>query len=510
MTVNSSPLLRMKDIHKSFGSTVALDGVDLEVYPGEVLALVGENGAGKSTLLKILSGAHKPDSGSVEMDGEPFLPGSPLRARELGVAMIYQELSLAPHLTVQENIHLGRDLSRCGVVNRKLEKEIALEALKRTGHTGLPLERKVSLLNPAERQVVEIARALAGQARLLIMDEPTSSLTAVDTRNLFRAIQELRQQGVSILYVSHFLEEVAEVADRVVVLRDGRSVGEGLMKDLTIPQIIHWMVGREIGEMFPKVPHTPGEVLLKVEGLNGHKLPTGASFEVRRGEILGIGGLVGAGRSELLRALFGLDPVRSGSIRVSAYQGDLATGNSPIRSWKAGMGMVSEDRKNEGLATGLSIAENLSMTRLGPYTRMGVFLPWLRQKKCEQWVKDLGVVCRSPNQAISALSGGNQQKVAFGRLLHHDADLLLLDEPTRGIDVSSKAHLYRLIGEAAAQGKAVVMVSSYLPELFGVCDRLAVMRRGTLSRSRPVSEWTEDEMMRYAVAEVAEEDTARG
>jgi ribose transport system ATP-binding protein len=510
MSHNLPPLLRMRDIRKSFGSTMALDGVGLDLFQGEVLALVGENGAGKSTLLKILSGAHKPDSGTVEMDGGLFAPGSPLRAREQGVAMIYQELSLAPHLTVHENIHLGRDIRRWGILGKRAEKEIASAALARTGHTGLPLDRKVSALNPAERQVVEIARALAGKARILIMDEPTSSLTAVDTRNLFKAIHELKQQGVSILYVSHFLEEVAEVADRVVVLRDGRSVGEGSMKELTIPQIIHWMVGREIEEMFPKVPHEPGEVLLKVDGLSGVKLPVGACFEVRRGEILGIGGLVGAGRSELLRAIFGLEPVRSGSVRVSTYSGDLAGGDTPSHRWKAGIGMVSEDRKTEGLATGLSIAENLCLTHLRPYTHMGIFLPWLRHNRCEQWVKDLGIVCKSSDQLVSALSGGNQQKVAFGRLLHHNADLLLLDEPTRGIDVSSKAHLYRLIGEAAAQGKAVVMVSSYLPELFGVCDRLAVMRRGILSKSRPVSEWTEDEMMRYAVAEVTEEGTARG
>ncbi len=510
MTEITPPLLRMRDICKSFGSTMALDGVGLDLYPGEVLALVGENGAGKSTLLKILSGAHKPDSGMIEMDGEPFIPGSPLHAREQGVAMIYQELSLAPHLTVYENIHLGRDLSQCGILKKHAEKEIAKAALIRTGHTGLPLERKVSALNPAERQVVEIARALAGKARILIMDEPTSSLTVVDTRNLFKAIHELKQQGVSILYVSHFLEEVAEVADRVVVIRDGRSVGEGRMNDLSIPQIIHWMVGREIDEMFPKVPHSPGEVLLQVERLSGLKLPQGASFEVRRGEILGIGGLVGAGRSELLRAIFGLERVQSGSVRISAYSGNLTGSDSPRRSWQAGMGLVSEDRKLEGLATGLSIAENLCLSHLKPYTRMGIFLPWMRSKCCEKWVKDLGIVCRSSDQLVSALSGGNQQKVAFGRLLHHNADLLLLDEPTRGIDVSSKAHLYRLIGEAAAQGKAVVMVSSYLPELFGVCDRLAVMRRGSLSKSRPVGEWTEDEMMRYAVAEVTEEGTARG
>lgn len=491
----------MRDIGKTFGSTVALEGVGLDLYPGEVLALIGENGAGKSTLLKILSGAHPPDRGQIQMEGKPFTPGSPLHARKEGVAMIYQELSLAPHLTVLENILLGMEPSRLGVLNKKREREIAACALARAGHPGIPLDARVLTLNPGERQIVEIARALAGEARILIMDEPTSSLTAVDTRNLFRVIKELRAAGVSILYVSHFLEEVAEVADRVVVLRDGRAVGGGRMADLEIGEIIRMMVGREIEELFPKVPHQPGEILLEVKNLHGVKLPGGVSFAVRRGEVLGIGGLVGAGRSELLRAIFGLDPVREGAIRVAAWAGDFAKSQKPGERWKAGIGMVSEDRKNEGLATALSIADNLTLTRLEPYTRAGVYLPWKRRARSAEWAKHLGVVCRSVDQPVAALSGGNQQKVAFGRLLHHNADLFLLDEPTRGIDVASKAHLYRLIGEAAAEGKAVVMVSSYLPELFGVCDRLAVMRKGMLSEARPVGEWTEEEMMRYAVAE---------
>lgn len=497
----STPRLVMRNIGKSFGSTHAVDGVNLEVRAGEVLALVGENGAGKSTLLKILSGAHPPDRGSLEMDGRPFTPGSPHHARIEGVAMIYQELSLAPHLSVLENILLGREVTNLGVLRKSREREVAAHALGRAGRPDLPLDAKVSSLSSAERQIVEIARALAGEARLLIMDEPTSSLTAHDARNLFRTIRELRESGVSILYVSHFLEEVAEVADRVVVMRDGHKVGEGRMEELSIEEIIRLMVGREIGELFPKVAHGRGEELLEVKDLHGVKLPKGVSFNVHRGEVLGIGGLVGAGRSELLRALFGLDPIRSGSVRVSLLEREFSRGSGPGERWRAGAGMVAEDRKSEGLATQLSIADNLTLTHLSPYTRWGVYLPWKCRAASGKWAVNLGLVCRSVDQPVASLSGGNQQKVAFGRLLHHDVDLFLLDEPTRGIDVGSKSHLYRLIGEAASRGKAVVMVSSYLPELFGVCDRLAVMRKGVLSEPRPVEDWTEEEMMRWAVAE---------
>lgn len=415
--------------------------------------------------------------------------------------MIYQELSLAPHLTVVENIFLGRESANFGLLRKKSEREIAAEALAQVGKSDLSLDAKVASLNPAQRQMVEIARALAADARVLIMDEPTSSLTAVDMENLFRVIADLKQNGTSIVYISHFLEEVAEVADRVEVLRDGQTVGGGMMEDLSIQQIINLMVGREIDELFPKVPHEAGEEILRIEDLEGIKLPLGVSFEIHRGEVFGIAGLVGAGRTELLRAVFGLDRVRSGSVRMAAAVRDFTSSSSPASRWKAGIGYVSEDRKEEGLATELSVAENLTLTRLEPYTHFGVFLPWERSAASKEWAEEMQIVCGSVEKPISSLSGGNQQKVAFARLLHHDADLLLLDEPTRGIDVASKAQIYQLIGEAAAAGKAVLVVSSYLPELFGVCDRLAVMRKGTLSEARAITDWTEEEVMHYAIAE---------
>ncbi|MCB9785018.1 MAG: sugar ABC transporter ATP-binding protein [Candidatus Omnitrophica bacterium] len=498
-----NPRLSMTDIHKAFGSTQALAGVDLEVHAGEVLALVGENGAGKSTLMKILSGALRADRGKMVLEGEEYNPQTPHQSREHGVAMIYQELSLAPHLTVVENIFLGRDQTRFGWLQKEAENKVAREALKRVGAEDIPLQKKIASLNPAQRQLVEIARALAGDAKVIVMDEPTSSLTQLDTENLFRVISDLKNEGTSVIYISHFLEEVQEVADRVVVLRDGQTVGGGMIEELDIPQIIRLMVGREVEELYPRIPHDPGDVLLEIDGVSGKNKPSDVSLRIRKGEILGIAGLVGAGRTEFLRVLFGLDPIREGQIRVTHLDLSLEKKSNPGSRWSAGLGMLSEDRKEEGLAVELSISENMTLTRLAPYKRFGFFLPWLRRGKSEEVANQLNIVCRSVEAPVSSLSGGNQQKVAFARLVHHDADLLLLDEPTRGIDVGSKSQIYRLIGESAAAGKAVLMVSSYLPELFGVCDRIAVMRRGRLSEAKDADQWTEDEVLHYAVAEVA-------
>lgn len=503
MRTHIPPRLSMRGIHKAFGSTQALSGVDLEVHPGEVLALVGENGAGKSTLMKILSGAIRPDRGEMRLDGEEYRPHSPHDSRIKGVAMIYQELSLAPHLTVVENLFLGRDRSAWGWLKKSEENAVAARALERVGGSDIPPNARVADLNPAQRQLVEIARALAEEARVIVMDEPTSSLTQIDARRLFKVIEDLRAEGASIVYISHFLEEVREVADRVTVLRDGAGVGGGSMADLSIPEIIRMMVGREVEDLYPRVPHEPGEVLLDIRDLSGRRKPDRVSLEIRRGEILGLAGLVGAGRTEFLRVLFGLDPIRNGSVRLASTGLSLERSADPRSRWKAGLGMVSEDRKEEGLAVDLSIAENMTLTRLGPYSLYGFFSPGKRRAASHEVADRLNILCRSVDSPVASLSGGNQQKVALARLVHHEAEVLLLDEPTRGIDVGSKSQIYRLIGEAAAAGKGVLMISSYLPELFGVCDRIAVMRRGTLSQTRNTSDWTEDELLHDAVAEVA-------
>ena len=494
----STPRLKMCGVHKRFGATVALSGVDLTVAPGQVLALVGENGAGKSTLMKVLSGAHFPDEGRMWLDGRVFEPRNPLDARRAGVAMIYQELSLAPHLSVAENILLGVEPGRGPIMGWREARRIAADAMRQLGRPDIPVDVPISRLSIAARQLVEVGRAVAVGCRVLILDEPTSSLTQQDIRLLFDLIRRLRAQGISIVYISHFLEEVKEIADIFTVLRDGQSVGSGRTANVPIHEIVAMMVGRNVEELYPRSSRTPGEEVLRSDELAADPKPVSASLALRRGEVLGIAGLVGAGRTELLRALFGLTAVRRGRIKVGAYVGPA----SPARRWAQGVGIVSEDRKREGLALGLGIADNLTLSRLADMGPLGLVLPSRQDAAADRWIARLGIKCRAPRQAVGALSGGNQQKVALGRLLHHEVDVLLLDEPTRGIDVGSKAQIYRLIDELAtgdpASGRkprAILMVSSYLPELLGVCDRIAVMCRGKLGPARPVSQTNEHQIM---------------
>jgi ribose transport system ATP-binding protein len=490
------PLLTMRDVAKSFGASRALDGVSLDLVGGEVLALLGENGAGKSTLMKVLSGASRADSGSMTLDGRPYSPTGPRDALARGVAMIYQELTIAPHLTVEGNVMLGQERTRGGLIRRSEHRRIVADVMETLDHPDMKLDAKAGTLSLGARQLIEVARALVSKARVIVFDEPTSSLTARDAARLFEVIDRLRSKGLAIVYISHFLEEVGRVAQRYVVLRDGRSVGSGSMEGASLSNIVAQMVGRELTELFPKIPRTRGEAILDLSGLSGRTLPRRVDLTLHRGEVLGIAGLVGAGRTELLRAVFGLDPVRAGVVCV---RGESVTGSNPARQIARGLGMLSEDRKDEGLALGRSIEDNLTYSALGRDSRWG----WVdlkgRRIKALRWMDALRVKATGPGQAIGSLSGGNQQKVALARLLHQDADVFLLDEPTRGIDVGSKAEIYRLIGEQAATGKAILMVSSYLPELMGICDRISVMTRGTLSEARGVEDWTEQAIMDLAV-----------
>lgn len=489
--------LEMRGISKRFGGTHALDRVDLSVAAGQVLALVGENGAGKSTLMKILSGAIPADSGEMFLEGRPYRPHDPFEARRAGVGMIYQELSLVPHLSVQENIALGMESATLGILNRTQMRMQAAEALAQLGHSEIRSDAKIRSLTLAEQQIVEIARAIAKGCRVLVLDEPTSSLSSRDVDRLFVLINRLKGQQQAIIYISHFIEELKRIADRFTVLRDGRTAGGGIMEAATSDQIVDLMVGQRFDHLYPAMARTPGEPILEAGELRGETKLQSATFTLRRGEVLGIAGLVGAGRTELLRALFGLDTVRSGNIRMGVYTGP----SSPSRRWLQGAGLLSEDRKTEGLALGLSVAENLTLTNLA-----GVIRPSHRDSIAARWIKRLGIRCRNPRQRVSELSGGNQQKVALARLLHHDVDVLLLDEPTRGIDVASKADLYRLIDESVTHtrpAKAVLVVSSYFPELLGLCDRIAVMCRGRLGPARPVSEWDEHRLILEASGQEA-------
>lgn len=475
-----TPRLRLTGIDKAFGATQALRGVSLAVAPGEVHALIGENGAGKSTLMKVLSGVISPDAGMMEIDGARYVPADTLDARQRGIAMIYQELSLAPHLSVWENIVLGSEPNRLGWIDQAEARARARRVLARLAHEHLDLERAVGAFSIAEQQIIEIARALLTEPRVLIMDEPTSSLTQADTERLFTVVRQLRAQEVTVIYISHFLEEVRQVADRFTVLKDGQTVGSGELAGTTQEEIVRLMVGRDVRELYPvRQPRLGAQVMELGQ-------TPGTGLKLHAGEIIGIAGLIGAGRTELLRATFGLD----------ASNWEVTT---PARRWAEGVGFLSENRKEEGLMLPLSIAENTVLTKMGAFTRLGWLRPAEIANATSGWMQRLGIKARSPQQAVGELSGGNQQKVALARLLEHPAQVLLLDEPTRGIDVGSKAQIYALIAELAAAGKAVVLVSSYLPELFGLCDRIAVMRRGKLVACRQRSEWTEPELMAVAI-----------
>jgi ribose transport system ATP-binding protein len=495
VTADADPphALVMRAVTKRFGGVRALGGVDLCVRRGEVHALVGENGAGKSTLMKILAGALTPDSGSLELEGQPYRPRDPLAARERGIAMIHQELSLAPDLSVEANIMLGRERQRFGVISRAASRDHVREVLAFLNQPALEPQRKVAELGPGARQLVEVARALASDARLVVMDEPTSSLPQPDVERLLAVIERLATRGVSVVYISHALEELERIAQRYTVLRDGQCVKTGAMRETTRAELIEAMVGRSLDEAYPQVGHTRGQPLLELRELAAEPLPAHVNLTVHRGEIFGIAGLIGAGRTELLRALYGLAPIRRGTIKLG---GVVDRGRPPWIRLAQRVGLLSEARKEEGLALSLSVADNLTLPRLP--NRCGVLRRDAQRELTQRWIERLRVRCDDPGRAVGSLSGGNQQKIALARLLCSDAELLLLDEPTRGIDVGSKAEIHRLIGELARDGKAVLLVSSHLPELLGMCDRIAVMRRGQLGEARPRSGWSEAELMREA------------
>jgi ribose transport system ATP-binding protein len=487
--------LRLSGISKRFGPTVALYDVDLQLHKGEVHALIGENGAGKTTLMNIVAGAIQPDEGDMELDGKPYAPASPLDARHHAVALIHQELCLCPHLTVAENILMGIEPTRLGWISEGACREKAVRVLESFHHPEIRPDRRVGDLSRAARQVVEICRAIAASARLILMDEPTSSLQGEDVRNLFNLIRRLRDEQISVIYISHFLEEVREVADTYTVLRDGRNVSTGSLSSVTDDELIAHMVGRPVENLFPHRQPDLGEVVLEVRDLVAPPVKQ-ASFELRRGEILGIAGLMGSGRTQMVRALFGLVPIESGAFILRGKALPVAP---PAVRIAQGFGYLSEDRAGEGLALVLQVADNITMTRLSTCSRWGWLNTSLQRKRANDWIKRLSIKAHSPLQPTRTLSGGNQQKVALARLLHQDADVLLLDEPTRGIDIASKVQIYEAIAHCAARGKAILMISSYLPELFGMCDRLAVMSRGRLSAARPVSEWTPETVLQTAI-----------
>jgi ribose transport system ATP-binding protein len=490
------PLLEVREISKAFGNTRALNKVRLKIERGRVHALIGENGAGKSTLMKILSGAYSADSGEIFLNGKIYSPKSPAQGRDCGIAMIYQELTLAPHLTVEENITLGMEESACGVVRSKTKK--IRQCLDLLGHGGLDLNRAVSSLSIGLKQIVEIARAIYSNAEIIIMDEPTSSLSKKDAQALFDAVRKLKERNIAVIYISHFLEEAKEIADDFTVLRDGETVAYGDIENTSITQLIEYMVGRKIDAIYPKSPHDLKETILEVKNVKINASSKPFSFSLRRGEILGIAGLVGAGRTETLRRLFGLEHFADGKISLKGRPDLKASWFSPERSLKSSFDLLSENRKEEGLAVNMSLVSNITLSALNKFGKFGFINLKKENEASDLFCKKLSTKYGNVAQKAESLSGGNQQKVAFARLLLHDSDIFFLDEPTRGIDIGSKTEIYKIIMELAAKGKAVVVVSSYLPELTGICDTLAVMHRMTMSPVRKIEDWTEKEIMSFA------------
>ncbi|MFO0568767.1 MAG: sugar ABC transporter ATP-binding protein [Polyangiaceae bacterium] len=477
---NPKPRLSATGVDKSFGPTRVLSSASLELLPGEIHALLGENGAGKSTLVKILAGAHGADAGSLVLDGERFAPRSPEEAQRAGIAIVHQELFVCPDLSIEENVMLGHEPARFGFVRRRRLRAEAARALELVAPELSP-GGSVARLSPAELQAVCVARALAVHAcRVLILDEPTASLSAPDVDRLFRVVRRLASTGISVLYISHFLGEVQRIAERYSVLRDGATVASGRVSDVTAADLVAQMSGRKVVER-TRTEHEPGEVKLSARELSGPRLPVSASFELRAGEVLGIAGLVGSGRTELLRALFGLDRVKRGELRI----GSVAGPRSAALSLKHGVGLLSEDRKREGLAEGMSVAQNLTLSKLGGLGPFGLVLSGRERRVAETWVEKLRIRAADVGRPVRELSGGNQQKVALARLLHHDVDVLLLDEPTRGIDVASRSEIYGIIDELARAGKAILVVSSQFDELLSISDRIHVMHRGTLGPALP-------------------------
>ncbi len=491
-TKTAEPVVRLRGVSKQFPGVLAVDGVDLEIMPGEVHVVAGENGAGKSTLMKLLSQVERPSGGTVELSGEPVEFHGPGHAQHLGVAMVYQEFALAPDLSVAENLYLGREPGRLGFVNRRKELREAGGLLRRVGLNVSP-GRSVSGLSVAEMQRVEIAKALAIDAKVVIMDEPTATLAEKEIEELFGVIKALTDDGIAILYISHRLDEIFRIADRVTVMRDGAIVDTLPVSELDEDELVRLMVGREISNLYPKPEVEIGDVLLRASGISrGEKLKD-CSFEVRAGEILGFAGLVGAGRTELARAVFGADRMDGGSVELGGRELKI---KKPEDAIGAGIGYLTEDRKGEGLALQLGVDQNITLANL---PMLGGLLDLKEEGRIARKRRDeLNIRTPSVRRRVQVLSGGNQQKVVVARWLETEARVLFFDEPTRGVDVGAKAELFELMGGLVEEGRAVVLISSNLPELLNMCDRILVMRDGRVAGVLPREDFSEENVLALA------------
>lgn len=488
-------IVSMKDICKSFPGVKALDHVQFELRSGEVMALLGENGAGKSTLMKILSGVYTRDSGSLEIFGKEYGDLTPKQAQEAGVAIIHQELNMCKHLSVAENMFLGREKTK-GIVLANGDMEAEASRILNDLKIDIDPKQVVGELPVSKQQMVEIAKALSVNARILIMDEPTSALTAKEIDDLFRIIKDLRSKGCGIVYISHRLEELQHIVDRVTIMRDGQYITSMNFKDTTMDQIIANMVGREIKEQFPRESCKKGEKILEVKGLNAGRMVRDINFALYEGEIVGFAGLMGAGRTETTRAIFGVDPKDSGEIILEGKTLKITNPNDAIR---AGIVLAPEDRKKDGLCTKLSIRHNIALPNLDILcNKLGVVSSKKEDQMCDEAVENLKI--KTPNVDINAgnLSGGNQQKVVVGKWLARNSKVVIFDEPTRGIDVAAKVEIYNLMNELKKQGIAVMFVSSEMPEVMGIADRIIVMCDGRITGELDARNTTQNEILTLA------------
>ena len=501
MSVPAHPLVQLQGVSRSFGGIQAVSEVDLELRAGEIHALVGENGAGKSTLVKILTGVHEPDSGVILVAGEEQRIRSTHAAQLLGIAAMYQEPSVYLDLSVAENIFAGRrPRGLLGSVDWPQMHREAAAVLDQLGVDFSP-DTPVRGLGVADRQLLEIAKALSTEARVLIMDEPTAALSPREVENLFRVARSLRDRGVALVFISHRLEEVSAVADVVTVLRDGRHVATRPAGELSHAEIVRLMVGRSLETLFPKEEAEIGDVALELRGFTRHGVFSDVSFAVRRGEILGLAGLVGAGRSEIARSLFGIDPYDGGEVLLAGAE---FRPRSPRRALRRGLAYLPEDRLGQGLVQMMSIATNTSLAVLPQLTRGGFLRPWLERRLARLFIDQLRIKASSAGQEVRTLSGGNQQKVVLSKWLAAEPRVLILDEPTRGVDVGAKADVHRTISHLAAQGLAIVLISSELPEALGMSDRIVVLREGHVAAELERTQATSERIMDAATG-VSEE-----
>ena len=489
-------LLSMKNICKRFPGVTALDHVEFDLLTGEVHILLGENGAGKSTLVKILSGAYQKSEGEIFISGKMIEIRSPRHAQETGISIIYQEFNLIPHLSVAENVFLGREaMSLPGIIDRDQMRVRAKQILNDLG-VGINPDSRVTDLGVAEQQMVEVAKALSMDARILIMDEPTSALTEKEIGELFRMIRRLKQKGVSIIYISHRMEELFEIGDRVTVLRDGRCIATKNIKDVDTAGLIRMMVDRELKEQYPRQRTEPGAEMVRIEALSTPALLKNINLELHAGEILGVAGLLGSGRTELARAIFGVDKISGGRISIRGVDQKI---NSAGKAIGLRIGYLTEDRKQQGLILDLSVKENICLPSINRFSHLGIVKSSEENDAVNKWIRELHIKTPGADQKVINLSGGNQQKVVIAKWLCSQADILIFDEPTRGIDVGSKVEIYELMNQLSAAGAAILMISSDLPEILGMSDRIIVMHGGQISAEFKSSDATQEKILHSAL-----------